>query len=62
MKRKNRRTRIELMKREIEARGGIVGISNDAPDWITEQFLQSVLDCPDCQALAARHAKRHADH
>ena len=62
MKRKNRRTKIKAMKREIEARGGVVGIADDAPDWITEQFLQSVLDCPDCQALASQNVKRRADH
>jgi hypothetical protein len=50
----NRRERIEQMKAEIERRGGLVGLSPDAPDWLTEKFLRDVLACPDCRAEAAR--------
>lgn len=51
-KQSERAERIEAMKREIEQRGGLVGISPDAPEEITELFLMEVLSCPDCMAEA----------
>lgn len=38
------------MMREIERRGGIVGMESNVPDDVLEQFLKEVLDCPDCRA------------
>lgn len=50
-----RAERIEAMKREIEQRGGLIGISPDAPEEITELFLMEVLSCPECMAEAQQH-------
>ena len=55
---KKRKQQIEAKKLEIERRGGIVGISPDSPDWLVEQFLDSVLACPDCRTGAARQRER----
>jgi hypothetical protein len=41
--------RIRDMVTKIERRGGIVGLSPNTPDWLKEQFLREVLDCPDCK-------------
>ncbi|MHB0968963.1 MAG: hypothetical protein ACYC7A_14850 [Thermoanaerobaculia bacterium] len=54
-KNSERATRIEAMKKEIESRGGIIGISPDAPEEVTELFLMEVLSCPDCMAEARRN-------
>ncbi|HUO84868.1 MAG TPA: hypothetical protein VM534_07110 [Thermoanaerobaculia bacterium] len=59
---RNRRDRIEQMKRQIEARGGIIGISSTAPEWVTERFLQIVLDCPDCQAQGVGKKRPFEEH
>ena len=48
MKREERMARIEEMKAEIERRGGIVHVDPSLPLDLTEQFLQDVLDCPEC--------------
>lgn len=42
------RARIEAMKREIERRGGIVGIDSGIPDDVLEIFLAEILECPCC--------------
>jgi hypothetical protein len=56
-KQSERANRIEAMKKEIEQRGGLIGISPDAPEEITELFLMEVLSCPDCMEEARqRHA------
>lgn len=57
----SRAMRIEAMKKEIERRGGIVGIAPDAPEEITELFLMEVLACPDCmrEAEANRRRREH---
>ena len=44
--------KIRRMMREIESRGGRVGVSEDLPDEVAEQFLDEILDCPDCLELA----------
>lgn len=48
----NRTVRKLLAK--VEARGGIVGLKPDTPDWIAERFLREVLDCPMCLEAARR--------
>lgn len=64
--------KIEEMMREIERRGGVVGIDASLPDAVAEMFLKEILACPDCcgtqvasagsnkrlDALSARRAKR----
>ena len=40
--------RLRALKREIERRGGRVGIAPDLPDEVAELFLREILDCPDC--------------
>ena len=42
--------KIERMMKEIERRGGVVGINPMLPDELAEEFLQQILDCPDCCA------------
>lgn len=42
--------KLRSMMREIERRGGRVGLSPSMPDAVAEQFLREVLDCPDCGA------------
>jgi hypothetical protein len=46
--------KIRKMMRQIERRGGIVGISAAVPDDVAEQFLREILNCPDCAAEASR--------
>lgn len=46
--------KIRKMMKEIERRGGVIGMRSDVPDEIAALFLQEVLDCPDCRAAAAR--------
>lgn len=50
----NRTVRKLLAK--VEARGGIVGLNPEIPDWIAERFLREVLDCPMCLDAARRKA------
>jgi hypothetical protein len=40
--------KIRKMMREIERRGGKVGVSSGLPDHLAEQILRDVLECPDC--------------
>ncbi|HYI10070.1 MAG TPA: hypothetical protein VEK57_13505 [Thermoanaerobaculia bacterium] len=40
--------KIRKMMREVERRGGTIGLSDSLPDHVAEQFLQNILDCPDC--------------
>lgn len=40
--------KIRNLMREIERRGGRVGLSESIPDEVAEQFLREILDCPDC--------------
>lgn len=51
--------KIRRMMREIEKRGGMIGVSGSLPDEIAEQFLQEVLSCPDC--CAPGHSERDGD-
>ena len=44
--------KIRKMMREIESRGGRVGVSELLPDDVAEQFLDEILDCPHCMELA----------
>jgi hypothetical protein len=46
--------KIRRMIREIKRRGGLVHVNGALPDAVAEQFLQEVLNCPDC--CAATHA------
>jgi len=62
MNRKNKKTKIDQMMQNIEHRGGIVGISSNAPDWLVEEFLESVIDCPECQEEAEQLRSRQSDH
>jgi len=52
--------KIRGMVREIERRGGTVGISDAIPEKIAEQFLREVLSCPDCQAAASQRDGKSA--
>ena len=54
MGKQSRRKRIEAMKREVERIGGHVGVSPEASDALTEQFLEMMFDCPDCAAAGLR--------
>lgn len=40
--------KMRKMMREIERRGGRVGLSGSLSDHVAERFLQDVLECPDC--------------
>ena len=40
--------KIARMRKEIERRGGVIGMSDRLPDDIAEFFLAEILDCPDC--------------
>jgi hypothetical protein len=40
--------KIRKMMREIERRGGMIGLSDSLPNHMAERFLQDILDCPDC--------------
>ena len=40
--------KIRKMVREVERRGGTVGLSESLPTHVAERFLREVLDCPDC--------------
>lgn len=44
--------KIRNLMREIERRGGRVGLSESIPDEVAEQFLREILDCPDCGTAA----------
>ncbi|MGZ5473964.1 MAG: hypothetical protein ACXW31_13065 [Thermoanaerobaculia bacterium] len=44
--------KIRNLMREIERRGGNVGLSESIPDEVAEQFLREILDCPDCRTAA----------
>ena len=46
--------KLRALKREIERRGGFVGLAPDLPDDVAELFLREILDCPDCLAEAQR--------
>ena len=54
--------KIEEMIREIEKRGGVVGVNPSMPDELAERFLAEVLDCPDCRAEAEEIARKKRDH
>ena len=56
MNERERRRRIEEMKREIERRGGVLHIDDRLPLAVTEQFLREVLDCPECRG---DHGRTH---
>ncbi|HEY5611648.1 MAG TPA: hypothetical protein VIL97_10595 [Thermoanaerobaculia bacterium] len=49
-----RRERIRAMRREIERRGGIVGVAPDAPDDVLDLLYEIMLDCPECAGLDER--------
>jgi hypothetical protein len=40
--------KIRRMKEEISKRGGMVHVSDDAPDEVVEAFLEEVLACSCC--------------
>jgi hypothetical protein len=42
--------KIRRMIKEIERRGGMIGVDGSLPDEVAERFLQDVLSCPDCFA------------
>ena len=42
------------MRREIERRGGIVGVAPDAPDDVLDLLYEIMLDCPECAGLDER--------
>ena len=44
--------RIKQMLREIERRGGGMSFNGGLPDDVAERFLEEVLACPDCAAIA----------
>lgn len=46
---KDRKGRIEGMRREIERRGGTTWTSGKLPEAMQERFLQTVLNCPCCK-------------
>jgi hypothetical protein len=58
--------KIELMLKEIQNRGGLVGISDNLTDEQKEFFLQEILSCPDCieevERMAGVSARRPRDH
>jgi hypothetical protein len=45
----------EQLTRATTRRGGVVGISSDAPPEIVEAMLAEMVDCPLCEELAQRH-------
>jgi hypothetical protein len=50
--------RLRALKREIERRGGRVGMAPDLPDEVAELFLREILDCPDCLEEARKMQAR----
>lgn len=48
--------KLRRMKQEIERRGGMIHVSGTLPDDLAEAFLQQILDCPDCRALAQQES------
>lgn len=44
--------RIKRMLREVERRGGLIHFNSSIPDDVAERFLEEVLACPDCAAMA----------
>jgi hypothetical protein len=48
--------KLRAMKKEIERRGGVVGLAPNLPDEVAELFLREILECPDCLE-AARKAR-----
>ena len=46
---------LQRLTREMTRRGGVVGISPDAPPEIMEAMLAEMVDCPLCEELAQRH-------
>jgi hypothetical protein len=50
--------KIARMIREIERRGGAIGIHGETPDDIAEFFLAEILDCPDCLEEAIANGAR----
>lgn len=49
--------KIRTMMREIERRGGRVGVADTLTDEVAEAFLREILDCPDCRAEAEKDAR-----
>lgn len=61
------KAKIEEMKREVIRRGGRIGGLENLPDPVAIQFLESILQCPDCQPQSVEDAlfgsgKRSHDH
>lgn len=56
--------RLRTLKREIERRGGRVGMAPDLPDEVAELFLREILDCPDCleEARKVRTRESRREH
>jgi len=52
--------RLRALKREIERRGGRVGMAPDLPDEVAELFLREILDCPDCLEEARKMRTRES--
>jgi hypothetical protein len=50
---------LQQLMRDLEAAGGTLSIPEDAPDEVTEAFLEMVMDCPDCRR-EIEQAKRRA--
>lgn len=48
--------KIEEMMREIERRGGVVGVNASLPDEVAEMFLKEILECPECCATQGSSA------
>ncbi len=44
--------RIRQMVREIKRRGGMIHVDKRVPEEMMLQFLQQILDCPDCASEA----------
>lgn len=53
--------KIARMMKEIERRGGKIGMNSALPDDVAELFLAEILDCPDCLEVAAANGVALAD-
>lgn len=57
-----KRQTLEWLKDEVRRRGGILGVSPDAPPEVVEAMLEQVLHCPLCAELERQHSPRDASH
>jgi hypothetical protein len=46
--------KLRAVKKEIERRGGVVGLAPNLPDEVAELFLREILECPDCMEEAKK--------